>query len=220
MSVLLTSDDYVPVFAGNCPRWHMSIMRTQRLRHIPVFTPLAVPLDASSQQKSRSASLFRRSSLGPLTGGDGDGNQDGKRRESIFASIAHSIGLGGSVSRELDSPVNVPDNSKVCHCCHECSLSRQENVVINACICCCRLTRQQLIGRLTAHPCGRRCSVVVRAKSHPVLVLHSQSLIHLLACEHRLCVIKIVMNMVDVIHSLLVRMSMMTMPVASPNHPR
>ena len=87
--------------SGNCPRWQLSIMRTQRLRHLPVFTPLAIPLDAPSQQKSRSASVFKRNSLA----GVGVDASTEPRRKSIIESFAQSIGL--HVPRdvpELQSP--------------------------------------------------------------------------------------------------------------------
>ena len=49
--------------AGNCPRWNLSLLHPLRLRHVPTFTPVAIPLDGPSEgrtaQRRRSTMLAR-----------------------------------------------------------------------------------------------------------------------------------------------------------------
>lgn len=78
---------------GNCPRWHMSVMRPQRLRHIPVFTPLAVPLDIQGGGKSKSSSNARRDST--------EGPTVLQPRKSFVAKLTKSFKRNSGIGEEV-----------------------------------------------------------------------------------------------------------------------
>ena len=51
---------YAFVPPGNCPRWHLSMMQPHRLKHVPLFTPVAIPLDVRSDDRT---AVRRRNSV-------------------------------------------------------------------------------------------------------------------------------------------------------------